>query len=122
VYFRLKTDPILLFDGGEDELENEWSFVSDSGHTILVSVSLFIEHPLHSLQKHLLASEFAWLIEAINSKKSNGITGSYCNENGVELFWIEDPFKKHQPLVIVSFGEVNPGRYRLMVEGEIDLF
>ncbi|MES2554501.1 MAG: hypothetical protein V4604_00035 [Bacteroidota bacterium] len=123
MYYRRKTDPILLFDGGEDELENKWSFISDSGLQILISLNSFIDHPLHSLEQHLWEdSDFPELIEAMNVQKSAGISGNYCNEQGIELFWLEEPFDRSQPLVIVSFGEVNAGRYRVVVEGEIDLF
>ncbi|MDH4471064.1 MAG: hypothetical protein QE487_00565 [Fluviicola sp.] len=118
MFYLRKTDQ-LLFDGGEDELENEWSFVSESGDRISVSLNRFIDHPLHSLQEHLSESkDFTELIEALNARKSEGISGNYCTQQGLELFWLKEAFKTHQLLVIVSFGEVNPGRYRLVVEGE----
>jgi hypothetical protein len=118
VYFLRKTDQ-LLFDGGEDELENEWSYVSESGYQISISISGFIDRPMNLLEQRLPDTDFPRLIEALNARKSEGINGNYCTQHGLELFWMEKEFNKDQLLVIVSFGEVNPGRYRLVVEAKI---
>lgn len=119
MYFLQKTDPILLFDGGENELENEWLFTSESGKQISVSVDRFIDCPLNLLEKHLSETDFRQLITGLTARKSEGISGNYCNRHGLELYWLRKEPATDQPLVIVSFGEVNAGRYRLVVEGEI---
>lgn len=117
MFFLRKTDQ-LLFDGGEDELENEWSYVSESGTRISISISGFIDHQMNLLEQRLPDPDFLGLIEALNARKSEGISGNYCTQQGLELYWMEEEFNKDQLLVIVSFGEINPGRYRLVVEGE----
>lgn len=120
MFFLRKTDQ-LLFDGGEDELENEWSFVSESGKQVSISISGFIDRPMNLLEQRLSSdTDFKRLIEALNARKSEGISGNYCTQQGLELYWMEEAFNKDQLLVIVSFGEVSPGRYRLVVEGEIN--
>lgn len=119
MYFLQKTDPILLFDGGEDELENEWLFTNESGRQIPVWVDRFIDCPLNLLEKHLSETNFKQLITDLAARKSEGIGGNYCNGHGLELYWLREESANDQPLVIVSFGEVNAGRYRLVVEGEI---
>lgn len=118
MFFLRKTDQ-LLFDGGEDELENQWSYVSESGKQISISISGFIDRPMNLLEQRLSSdTDFKRLIEALNARKSEGINGNYCTQQGLELFWMEEAFNKDQLLVIVSFGEVNPGRYRLAMEAE----
>lgn len=118
MYFLRKTDQ-LLFDGGEDELENEWSFVSDTGKHVSISPGSFIDSPLNSLEQHLSEADFKQLIDDLNARKSDGIIGNYCNEHGLELYWLMKVLNGKETCVIVSFGEINPGRYRLVVDSEV---
>lgn len=119
MYFlrKIKTDQ-LLFDGGEDELENEWSFVSESGKQVPISVSSFINRPLKALEEHLREATFKQLIEDLKAQKKESISGNYYNHCGLELYWLMKVLNGRETCVILAFGEVNPGRYRLMVEGE----
>ncbi len=121
VYFLRKTDPVLVFDGGENELENEWLHPSATGISVSISVNRFIDSPLHTLKEHISNADFEQLLTDVNARKSNGISHHYCNQQGLELFWLKELFTNDQLLVIVSFGEVNAGRYRLMVEGEVEM-
>ena len=117
--FLRKTDPVLVFDGGENELENEWLYTSATGKSISISVKHFIDSPLHTLKEHVSNAYFEQLLTDVNARKSKGISDHYCNQQSQELFWMNEVFNTDQLLVIVSFGEVNAGRYRLMVEGEM---
>ncbi|HLP56232.1 MAG TPA: hypothetical protein VK151_14440 [Fluviicola sp.] len=114
--FSLRKTDHLLFDGGESALENEWLYKSYSGEEIPVSVNRIMEQPLSLLEQHFSETDFKGLVTGLNAQKGEGISGNYCNQQGVELYWL----KSGQLLVIVSFGEVNAGRYRLVAEGEIE--
>lgn len=119
--FLRKTDPVVLFDGGENELENEWLYHLATGKTVSISVNRFIDSPLHLLKEYVSNADFEQLLTDVNARKSEGISHHYCNQHGLELFWLSELFNSDQLLVIVSFGEVNAGRYRLVVEGEVEM-
>lgn len=120
MYSLRKIIPILLLlDSDEDQLENEWSFISESGKQVPISVDRFINRPLNALEEHLSETDFKQLINDLNARKSEGISGNYCTQQGLELYWLEEELNGNRTLVIVSFGEVNAGRYRLAVEAEI---
>jgi hypothetical protein len=121
VSFLLITDSVVLFDGGENELENEWLYNSATGISVSISVNRFIDSPLHTLIDHVSNADFDQLLTDVNARKNLGISHHYCNQHGLELFWLKELFITDQLLVIVSFGEVNAGRYRLMVEGEVEM-
>ena len=118
MYSLRKTDQ-LLFDGGEDALENEWTFVTESGERVVISVNSLVHHPLNRLKEHLSEGDFLQLIDELKAQQNGGISGNYCNPNGLELYWLMRVLNGQETFVIVAFGEVNPGRYRLVVEGEI---
>jgi hypothetical protein len=112
-----------LFDGGEAALEAQ-SFKVSAGDGTVVSFSLpgFAANPLHGLRKYLQEAEFDQLIRDAGFRKGMGVVEQHVSKQNLELYYfMSSNGKEGKPFfVLVSFGEISPGRYVVQLEGLLE--
>ncbi|MFZ4929417.1 hypothetical protein [Chryseobacterium sp. Mn2064] len=98
-----------LFDGEEEqslptvfEIENQ-----------RISLTDFYNNPLRNLKKEIDGESFESIVEGSNFSVNNRFIERYTSENGLEIYY----FKSNNTIYLFSYGEYQPGRYLLFLEG-----
>lgn len=98
-----------LFDGDEGECLQKVFQVDDQK----ISLTDFYNNPLRALKKEIDAESFDKVIEESKFNLINNYNEIYTSEEGLEVHYLI----KNEMIYLFSYGEYQPGRYMLFLEG-----
>lgn len=98
-----------LFDGDEEECLKE-VFEIENQKIKLID---FYNNPLRGLKKEIGAKSFNTLIKESKFSLINSFIEKYVSEDGLEINYLT----KNEAIYLFSYGEYQPGRYMLFLEG-----
>ncbi len=98
-----------LFDGDEGECLQKVFQVDDQK----VSLTDFYNNPLRALKKEIDAESFDKVIEESKFNRINNYNEIYTSEERLEVHYLI----KNEMIYLFSYGEYQPGRYMLFLEG-----
>ncbi|PSK91608.1 hypothetical protein [Taibaiella chishuiensis] len=108
------TDRALLFDGPETDLHNK---LFDLEATPLKGQDLSLDHitgnSFEELEQEIGSEDFAAIVATGNFKPDEGFLDHYKSENRLKLYYL----KQGGHIAVFSFGEFQPTRYQLYLEG-----
>ncbi|MGH1517943.1 hypothetical protein [Chryseobacterium sp. JK1] len=97
-----------LFDGEEECLPTIFEIENQR-----ISLAEFYNNPLRNLKKEIDGESFESMVEGSKFSLSNRFIEKYTSENGLEVYY----FKSDDMIYLFSYGEYQPGRYLLFLEG-----
>lgn len=98
-----------LFDGDEGECLQKVFQIDD--HKI--TLADFYNSPLRALKNEIDAESFDKVIEESKFNLNNSYNEIYKSEEGLEIHYLI----KNEMIYLLSYGEYQPGRYMLFLEG-----
>ena len=98
-----------LFDGEEEQCLNEVFEIENQR----ISLADFYNKPLKELKKEIDHESFDIVIEVSKFSLVNSFFEKYSSEDGLEISYL----KSNDTLYLFSYGEYQPGRYMLFLEG-----
>ncbi|WP_184542362.1 hypothetical protein [Mucilaginibacter sp. FT3.2] len=104
----------LIFDGAEQEIFNR-SFDLSQQTALNVAVKLddFASNNFEDLQKLLGKDDFEFIVKTGEFSPDGGFLNLYKNSDNLRLYF----YKKNNTIVVFAYGEFQPGRYMLYLEG-----
>lgn len=98
-----------LFDGDERECLQKVFQVDDQK----ISLTDFYNNSLRALKKEIDAESFDKVIEESKFNQINNYNEIYTSEEGLEVHYLI----RNEMIYLFSYGEYQPGRYMLFLEG-----
>jgi hypothetical protein len=98
-----------LFDGDEQECLKE-IFEIENQKIKLID---FYNSPLRDLKKEIDDESFETIVRESKFNVRNSFIEKYVSEEGLEVHYL----KKNDMIYLFSYGEFQPGRYMLFLEG-----
>ncbi|MEJ5049599.1 hypothetical protein WH221_07150 [Chryseobacterium culicis] len=98
-----------LFDGDEQECLKE-IFEIENQKIKLID---FYNSPLRDLKKEIDNESFETIVRESGLNVKNTFIEKYVSEEGLEVHYL----KKNDGIYLFSYGEFQPGRYMLFLEG-----
>ncbi|MBB6330974.1 hypothetical protein HNP24_001924 [Chryseobacterium sediminis] len=98
-----------LFDGDEQERLKE-IFEIENQNIKLIN---FYNNPLRDLKKEIDGESFDTIVRENGFNVKNSFIEKYVSEEGLEIHYL----KKDDLIYLFSYGEFQPGRYMLFLEG-----
>lgn len=99
----------LLFDGNEDEIINK-TFNLPQGS---VNFNEFANNNFENLASTIGTDNFKAIVESAGFKTDGGFLNLYQGSERLRLYYA----KKGNSIFIFAFGEFQPTRYKLYIEG-----
>ncbi|BAP32485.1 uncharacterized protein CHSO_3448 [Chryseobacterium sp. StRB126] len=98
-----------LFDGDEEKCLKE---VFEIKNQIITLTDLY-NNPLRALQKSIDDETYYTVIKEGNFNLINSFNEKYLSEEGLEVYYLI----RNELIYLFSYGEYQPGRYMLFLEG-----
>lgn len=98
-----------LFDGDEEKCLKEVFEIKNR----IITLTDFYNNPLRALQKVIDDKSFYTIIKEGNFNLMNSFNEKYISEEGLEINYFYD----NGMIFLFSYGEYQPGRYILFLEG-----
>ena len=98
-----------LFDGDEEKCLKEVFEIKNQ----IITLADFYNNPLRALQKSIDDETFYAIIKEGNFNLINTFNEKYVSEEGLEINF----FYNNGAIYLFSYGEYQPGRYILYLEG-----
>lgn len=109
-----KQDRALLFDGPESEiLEKQFSLEAGPLDGQALTLHDFAAHDFEDLKGIIGEEDFASILATGAFQQEEGFLDRYKSESRLKLYYI----KKGNHIAIFSYGEFQPTRYQLYLEG-----
>ena len=104
----------LIFDGPEQEILHK-TFDLSRETTLNTAIKLddFANNTLEDLQDAISAADFEFIIKTGAFVTDGGFLNLYKGSNNLRLYY----HKKGNTIVVFAYGEFQPGRYMLYLEG-----
>jgi hypothetical protein len=111
---KYKKDRSLIFDGPEADIL-EMSFHLDDGPLDGQAIKLqdFAANDFENLKEVIGDEHFEFILETGAFLPDEGFLNHYKSENRLKLYYI----KKGNSIAVFSYGEFQPTRYQLYLEG-----
>ena len=111
---KYKKERSLIFDGPEAEIL-EKSFDLDAGPLDGQGIKLndFAAHSFEDLREVIGDENFDFIVETGAFVPDEGFLNHFKSENRLKLYY----FKKDHSIAVFSYGEFQPTRYQLYLEG-----
>jgi len=106
---KISNDRTKLFDGLEDSIEKEKIQLKNTN----LSINDIIKNPVEDLKSFIGDNDFQKIIKDLKINEDNNMFISYKSQNGLDIYYVI----KNSELVIFSYGEFQPARYQLYLEG-----
>ena len=101
----------LIFDGPESEMLDK-SF-NLAGISAPIKYNDFANNNFEDLQQVINNEDFEFIVKTGGFAPDGGFLNLYKNSNGLRLYY----YKKDNTVVVFAYGEFQPGRYMLYLEG-----
>lgn len=98
-----------LFDGDEEKALKHVFAIENQTFKLMD----FYNHPLRELKKEIGERSFNTIIKESTFSLVNSFIEKYLSEEGLEMHYV----KKNENIYLFSYGEYQPGRYMLFLEG-----
>lgn len=98
-----------LFDGDEEKALKHVFAIENQAFKLID----FYNHPLRELKKQIRDQSFDIIIKESQFSLVNSFVEKYLSENGLEIHYV----KRNEAIYLFSYGEYQPGRYLLFLEG-----
>ncbi|WP_426482343.1 hypothetical protein [Chryseobacterium sp. R2ACT005] len=98
-----------LFDGDEQECLKEIFEIENQK----IKWIDFYNSPLRDLKKEIDGESFDTIVRENGFNIRNSFIEKYVSEEGLEIHYL----KKNEMIYLFSYGEFQPGRYMLFLEG-----
>jgi hypothetical protein len=110
--YKTENNKKLVYDGVEDDVyKKTFVLVLNDKTEIAFKVSDFYDNELENITDTIESTDFEKLVETGEFKKGRG--GVFRGSDNLELSYLW----KGEYLLILSFGETQPARYKLFFEG-----
>ena len=104
----------LIFDGPEQEiLHKTFNLSRETTLTTAIKLNDFANNTLEDLQDAISAADFEFIIKTGAFVTDGGFLNLYKGSNNLRLYY----HKKGNTIVVFAYGEFQPGRYMLYLEG-----
>jgi hypothetical protein len=100
----------LVFDGAEREILSK---VLDLGQAATVKFNDFANNNFEDLQQVINNDDFESIVKTGGFVPDGGFLKLYKNSDGLRLYY----YKKNNTIIVLAYGEFQPGRYKLYMEG-----
>lgn len=100
----------LVFDGTEREILTK---ELDLGLTSTVKFDDFANNNFEDLQQSINNDDFESIVKTGGFAPDGGFLKLYKNSDGLRLYY----YKKNSTIIVLAYGEFQPGRYKLYMEG-----
>lgn len=101
----------LIFDGLESEILDK-SF-NQAGISAPIRYNDFANNDFEDLQQVINKDDFESIVKTGGFAPDGGFLNLYKNNDGLRLYY----YKKDNTVVVFAYGEFQPGRYKLYLEG-----
>lgn len=98
-----------LFDGDEEKALKHVFAIENQTFKLMD----FYHHPLRELKKEIGERSFNTMMKESTFSLVNSLVEKYLSEEGLEIHYV----KKNEAIYLFSYGEYQPGRYLLFLEG-----
>ena len=105
---------MLIYEGLEDDFYKTYSITLGNG--VEISIPVFIQNRLKDMYNRgdvEIVNSITKLLNNITRNNVGNDLWGYQNEDGLTIY----TFEVERYLVVVSKGEVNRGRYKIVLEG-----
>jgi hypothetical protein len=103
----------LIFDGNEDDFYKTYSLTLENGDFITIPILINTRLKDLNTDRPELTSSITKSLTNIKLNDFGNDLWNYQNENGLTIF----VYETEKYLTIVSKGEVNRGRFQIVIEG-----
>lgn len=110
-----KFDNNLVYDGEDQGFYKNITFTIDED--LIVNIEVLRAKYFNSLGTILSESEFENIKISHNVKPSESFPNAYVSENNFPQRFQISENGNQKVLVLLSFGEFQPGRYKIFIEG-----
>jgi hypothetical protein len=100
----------LVFDGTEREILTK---ELDLGQAATVKFNDFANNNFEDLQQVINNGDFESIVKTGGFVPDGGFLNLYKNSDGLRLYY----YKKNDTIIVLAYGEFQPGRYKLYMEG-----
>ncbi|MDB5089346.1 MAG: hypothetical protein JWR09_3340 [Mucilaginibacter sp.] len=101
----------LIFDGPESEILDK-SF-NQAGISAPIRFDDFANNNFEDLQQVINNDDFESIVKTGGFVPDRGFLNLYKNSDGLRLYY----YKKNNTIIVLAYGEFQPGRYMLYMEG-----
>jgi hypothetical protein len=111
VYNKAKS---LIFDGREPEILNTvFDLNTEAGASISIKLKDFAANNFEDLAHIIEKPAFDFIVKTGGFITDGGFLNLYKGSYNLRLYY----YKKNNTIIILAYGEFQPGRYMLWVEG-----
>ena len=111
---KYKAVKALIFDGAEREITNRSFDISQqTAINVVVKFDDFAANNFEDLQPLLGKDDFAFITKTGEFSPDGGFLNLYKSSDNLRLYF----YKKSTIIVVFAYGEFQPGRYMLYLEG-----
>jgi hypothetical protein len=104
----------LIFDGSEQEiLHKTFDLSHETALGITIKLNDFANNTLENLQGIISSPDFEFIIKTGAFVTDGGFLNLYKDSNNLRLYY----HKKGNTILVFAYGEFQPGRYMLYLEG-----
>jgi hypothetical protein len=104
----------LIFDGSEQEiLHKSFDLSRDTSLGIAIKLDDFANNTLEDLQGVISGADFEFIVKTGVFVTDGGFLNLYKGSNNLRLYY----HKKGNTIIVFAYGEFQPGRYMLYLEG-----
>jgi hypothetical protein len=104
----------LIFDGHEQEMLHKSIDLSrETALGITIKLDDFANNTFENLQGIVSDADFAFIIKTGAFATDGGFLNLYKGSNNLRLYY----HKKGNTIIVFAYGEFQPGRYMLYLEG-----
>jgi hypothetical protein len=104
----------LIFDGPEQEiLHKTFDLSRETNLSTAIKLNDFANNTLEDLRDAISATDFEFIIKTGAFVTDGGFLNLYKGSNNLRLYY----YKKGNTIVVFAYGEFQPGRYMLYLEG-----
>lgn len=109
-----KKAKLLMFDGVEDDLlSRSFDLSGQTGLNTTIKLDDFANNNFEDLERLIGSHNFQLITKAGGFARDGGFLNLYKNSDGLRLYY----YKNSDTIVVFAFGEFQPGRYMLYLEG-----
>jgi hypothetical protein len=104
----------LIFDGPEQEiLHRSFDLSRETALGIAIKLDDFANNTLEDLQGIISSGDFEFIVKTGAFVTDGGFLNLYKGSNNLRLYY----HKKGNTIIVFAYGEFQPGRYMLYLEG-----
>ncbi|QEC78328.1 hypothetical protein [Mucilaginibacter ginsenosidivorax] len=109
-----KKAKLLIFDGPEhDILDRSFDLSRETALGISIKLSDFANNTVEDLQGIISSPDFEFMVKTGAFVTDGGFLNLYKGSNNLRLYY----HKKGNTIIVFAYGEFQPGRYMLYLEG-----